>query len=108
MSSFGSEGTMLPAIPVEAGFTQAGSRRNDCGISSRIRFAGVQSEKVLRLKVGNAVGVGFKVVDQTDWRFSEFGFNCICLNNPTEVGKFRSSVFHRSRNSEARAFRRSS
>jgi hypothetical protein len=99
---------MLLAIPVEASFTETGSRRNDCGISTRIRFAGVQGEKVLRLKFRNAVGVGFKVVDQTDRRSGEFRFDHICLHNPTEVGKFRSPVLHRSRNPEACAFRRSS
>ena len=85
MAALRGEGAMPDAVPVEPGFTESRSRRNDRGVPLRIGPAFVQDGEVFGPQFCDTIGIGFKVVDQSDRPNGELLRQLLCVDDPREI-----------------------
>src|SRR5690348_2483656 len=66
VTSFARQWPILTAVPIEHGLAQTCARRNDDSVTFRVRRARLQNGEIIRTESGDAVAVGFEIIDDDD------------------------------------------
>ena len=66
VAAFGGDGAVLLAVPDEEGLAEAGAGGDEAAVADGAGVAGVEGEDFVGGELGDAVAVGFEVVDEED------------------------------------------
>ena len=64
MAPFRGERLIIVADPMETGFSQAGSRRDQAGVSVGLGLSRMKQDQIVLRQGGNAMSIGFQIIDQ--------------------------------------------
>ncbi len=92
VASFGGDGAVVRAVPDEQRFAQAGAGGDEAAMAYGGGVAGVQREDGLGCELGDAVAVGFEVVDEEDVVDAECVGQVVLVEAPGEVGELDLAV----------------
>ena len=92
VATFGGDGNVFRAVPDEEGFAQAGSGGDEAAVAGGFGVALVEGKDLVGVELGNAVAVGFEVVDEEDVLDAEGLREVAGVEAPGEVGEFEAAV----------------
>jgi len=101
VAAFGGDGQMTIAIPEKARFAETGAGGDDGGIADGAFLALVKGDKILGPEAVDAVGVGFKVVDEPNVLEAERLLQVLVDDDPGKIGHGDAAVFDGARDAEA-------
>ena len=95
---------MTVAVPKTGGFSQTRAGGNNGGVANRAILAFVQYDKILGGEAGDAVGVGFEVIDEPDVFEVERVLDVLIHDDPWQICDNDAALPHRTGNSETGVF----
>ena len=102
MSPLAGPDMVFVAIPVKSSLAQSGAGRDDAAVAFGSGGALLHNRKVARLKMRDAVGIRFEVIQNGNMGNSKFLGNLSGIDTPSEVGGLGASIAHDARNAKAR------
>src|SRR5258708_7096387 len=101
VAAFGGDGHVLFAVPDEERFAEAGACGDETAMSGGVWVAGLEGEDALRCEFGDAVAVGFEVVDEEDVPDRERLRKIADVEGPGQVGELEAALADRAGEAEA-------
>ena len=101
MAAFGSDRKMAVAVPEKPRLAQARAGGDDRRVANRVLVARIENDEILGHQPGDAVGVGFDVIDEPDLFEVQCAGEVLRIDDPGEVRHLRPALFHRPGNAEA-------
>ena len=91
VSAFGGDGAVDLAIPDEEGFAEAGAGGDQASMAFGVWIAGVEGEDLVGGEFGDAVAVGFEVVDEKDVPDCKKLLQFAGIEGPREIGELEAA-----------------
>ena len=92
VAALGGDGAVAVAVPDEERFAEAGAGGDEAGVAFGVGRAGVKGEDLVGGQLGDAVAVGFEVVDEEDVLDAERLREVADVEGPGEVGELEAAV----------------
>ena len=84
VAAFGGDGAVVLAVPDEEGLAEAGAGGDEAAVADGGVVAGMEGEDLVGGELGDAVAVGFEVVDEEDVLDAESDFESRGSRGPRE------------------------
>ena len=101
VAALGRDGSVAHAVPDEHSFAEAGSSGDEALVADRIGIAGVQGEYLVGGELGDAIAVGFQIIDEEDVANAEGALQVASVEDPWKICEFETPVTNRAGAAEA-------